>query len=99
MVIKQGALNDLRSALRGAVLVPGDPGYDTTRQIFNAMVDKRPAAIARCVSAANVVASVQFARAHGLEVSMRGGGHNVSGKAVGDGGLMIDLQLDIATGA
>ena len=90
-MIEQAALNDFRSALRGTVLVPGDSSYDITRQIFNSMIDKRPAAIARCMSAADVVASVLFARSEGLEVSMRGGGHNVSGKAVSDGGVMIDL--------
>jgi len=85
------ALADFRSALRGSVLVRGDPEYDATRQLFNAMIDHRPTLVARCSGAADVVASVGFARAHGLAVSVRGGGHNVSGKAVVDGGLMIDL--------
>ena len=90
-MITQGALDDLRSSLRGDVLQPQDPGYDGTRRIFNAMIDKRPALIVRCASAGDVVASVKLARAEGLEVSVRGGGHNVSGKAVCEGGLMIDL--------
>jgi len=85
------ALGDLRSALRGGVLLARDPGYDDARRIFNAMIDHRPAIIARCASAADVVACVDFARARGLEVSIRGGGHNVSGKAVCEDGLMIDL--------
>jgi hypothetical protein len=85
------ALADFRSALRGSVLVRGDPEYDATRQLFNAMIDHRPTLVARCSGAADVVASVGFARAHGLAVSVRGGGHNVSGKAVVDDGLMIDL--------
>jgi len=91
MTISGPAVDNLRSALRGQVLCPGDPGYDTTRRIFNAMIDRRPAVIARCAGAADVVAAVQFARAEALEVSVRGGGHNVSGKAVGEG-LMIDLS-------
>jgi FAD/FMN-containing dehydrogenase len=89
--IRDAALDDLRSALRGEVLLPRDAGFDGARQIFNAMIDHRPALIARCAGAADVVTSVDFARAHRLEVSIRGGGHNVSGKAVCEGGLMIDL--------
>jgi FAD/FMN-containing dehydrogenase len=91
MTISGPAVDNLRSALRGQVLCPSDSGYDTTRRIFNAMIDRRPAVIARCAGAADVVAAVQFARAEALEVSVRGGGHNVSGKAVGEG-LMIDLS-------
>src|SRR5207253_37291 len=72
---------------------PGSDGYDGARRIFNAMIDRRPALIARCERAADVVACVGFARAHGLDVSVKGGGHNVSGKAVCEGGLMIDLSL------
>ena len=89
--IRKPDIDDLRSSLRGAVLLPEDAGYDETRRIFNAMIDHRPALIARCAGAADVVRCVEFARAQGLEVSMRGGGHNVSGKAVCHGGLMIDL--------
>jgi FAD/FMN-containing dehydrogenase len=91
-MIAQPALAELRAALRGTVLAPDEPGYDAARQIFNAMIDRRPGLIARCVAAADVVACVEFAQTHGLVVSVRGGGHNVSGKAVVDGGLMIDLS-------
>jgi FAD/FMN-containing dehydrogenase len=90
-MIGKPALDDLRSAVRGEVLLPHDARFNDARQIFNAMIDHRPAVIARCTGAADVVTCVDFARAQGLEVSMRGGGHNVSGKAVCDGGLMIDL--------
>lgn len=93
MTIDRRAATDLRSALRGDLLLPGADGYDTARRIFNAMIDRRPAAIARCAGAADVVACLGFARAHRLEVSVRGGGHNVSGKAVGDGGLLVDLTM------
>jgi FAD/FMN-containing dehydrogenase len=90
-MITERELTDFRAALRGRVLAPADGEYDSTRRIFNAMIDRRPALIARCAGAADVVAAVAFARAHGLEVTLRGGGHNVSGKAVSDGRLMIDL--------
>ena len=90
-MITPSALEDFRASLRGSVLTPADSAYDDTRRIFNAMIDHRPALIARCAGAADVVACVQFARAQGLPVSARGGGHNPSGKSVIDGGLMIDL--------
>jgi len=90
-MVTPSVLEDFRANLRGSVLTPTDAAYDDTRRIFNAMIDHRPALIARCAAAADVVACVQFARAQGLQVSARGGGHNVSGKSVTDGGLMIDL--------
>ena len=83
----------LREALSGPVLTPGDPGYDEARRIHNALIDKRPALIARCLHTADVVDAVSAGRREGLEISVRGGGHNVAGKAVTDGGLMIDLSL------
>ncbi|HSC26465.1 MAG TPA: FAD-binding protein, partial [Vicinamibacterales bacterium] len=81
-MIKQRALDEFRSTLRGDVLLPQDADYEATRRIFNAMIDKRPALIARCAGAADVIACIGFARAQAIEVSVRGGGHNVSGKAV-----------------
>jgi FAD/FMN-containing dehydrogenase len=83
----------LRGAIRGPVLVAGDPGYDETRAIWNAMIDRRPALIARCIGTADVLACVRFAREHSLAVSMRGGGHNIAGLALAEGGLLIDLSL------
>jgi FAD/FMN-containing dehydrogenase len=77
----------------GEVVRPGDAGYDDARRIFNGLVDKRPAVIARCRSGADVANALALPRERGLEVSVRGGGHNVSGRAVTDGGLMIDLSL------
>jgi FAD/FMN-containing dehydrogenase len=71
-------------------LTPDDPGYDAARRVWNAMVDKRPALIARCADADDLATSVHFAREQGLPISIRGGGHNVAGLAVSDGGLMID---------
>jgi FAD/FMN-containing dehydrogenase len=77
----------------GELLRSGDPGYEEARRIHNGLIDKRPALIARCRGTADVIASVAAARDEGLEVSVRGGGHSVAGKAVTDGGLMIDLSL------
>jgi FAD/FMN-containing dehydrogenase len=82
---------ELRPHFSGEVLAPGDDGYDTARQIWNAMIDKRPALIARCGSAEDVVAAVKLGRRHDLEVSVRGGGHGVAGKSLSDCGLVIDL--------
>ena len=78
--------------MRGPLLLAGDTGYDEARTIWNALIDHRPAPIARCSSAADVVASVVFAREHGLLVSIKSGGHGIAGKAVCDGGLMVDLS-------
>jgi len=86
------SIRDLRGGLRGALLQPADAGYDTARKIDNAMIDRRPALIARCAGVADVLGAVRFARTHDLLVSVRAGGHNVAGNAVCDGGLMIDLS-------
>ncbi len=85
-------LSELRRSLAGAVLGPSDAEYDAARRCFNALVDRRPAVIVRCAGAADVVAAFDFARAHGLEVAVRGGGHNPAGHCVCDGGLVIDLS-------
>lgn len=87
------AIEQFGSGLRGCHLQPGDDGYDQARSIYNAMIDNSPALIARCAGAADVIHAVNFARHNDLLVSVRGGGHNVSGNAVCDGGLMIDLSL------
>ena len=82
----------LRSQLRGALCYPGEPEYDQARTIWNAMVDKRPAAVIRPAGSDDVVRAVDFARDRQLLLSIRGGGHNIAGNAVCDGGLMIDLS-------
>jgi FAD/FMN-containing dehydrogenase len=87
------SLDELKTRLRGALLPAADPGYDEARSVWNAMIDRRPALIARCLGVADVVTCVNFARERGLLVSIKGGGHNISGLAVCDGGLMIDLSL------
>ncbi|MHB8567381.1 MAG: FAD-binding oxidoreductase [Nitrososphaerales archaeon] len=86
------ALNALRSDFRGEVVLPGDSSYEQTRKVWNGMIDKRPAMIARCAGTSDIIKVVKFAREHHLIVSVRGGGHNVAGNAVCDGGLMIDLS-------
>jgi FAD/FMN-containing dehydrogenase len=83
----------LGEVFSGPVLAPGDRGYDEARRVHNGLVDRHPAVIARCLNTADVADAVNFARSEGLEISVRGGGHNVAGKAVTDGGLMIDLSL------
>jgi FAD/FMN-containing dehydrogenase len=86
------AVSDFRATLRGTLLRAGDDAYDAARVIWNGMIDRRPAFIARCHGVADVITSVNFAHAQGLLVAVRAGGHNVAGYAVCDGGLMIDLS-------
>jgi FAD/FMN-containing dehydrogenase len=80
------------ASLSGTLLTPDSPGYDEARTIWNGMIDRRPGLIVRCGDGADVAAAVRFARAHDLLVAVRGGGHNIAGNAVCDGGLMIDLS-------
>ena len=84
---------ELAAAMRGDLIMPGDPGYDQARAVYNAMIDKHPAAIARCRDTADVITCVRFAREHGTEIAVRGGGHNAAGLGVWDGALVIDLSL------
>ena len=91
-IISEAAAEDFRASLHGGSLLPGDEGYESDRRVWNAMVDKRPAMIARCSGTADVISSVNFAREHGLLISVRGGGHNFPGNSVCNDGLMIDLS-------
>ena len=86
-------VEELRAGFAGLVVAPGDAGYDEVRRVHNGLVDKHPALIVRCAGAEDVVAALRLGRDAGLEISVRGGGHNVAGKAVTDGGVMIDLSL------
>ena len=90
--ISKAAVEDFRGSLHGESLAPGDEGYDGVRRVWNAMVDKRPALIARCTGTADVIKSVNFARENELLISVRGGGHNFPGNSVCEDGLMIDLS-------
>jgi FAD/FMN-containing dehydrogenase len=85
-------LAELRAALVGTVIVPGDIGFDEARTVWNAMIDRRPAVIVRASAVDDAVRAVDFARDNGLLFSVRGGGHNVTGSAVADGGLMLDMS-------
>jgi FAD/FMN-containing dehydrogenase len=87
------SLTELRRSLAGCVLAPGDTDYDAARRSFNALVDRRPAVIVRCVEAGDVATAFEYARANELDVAVRGGGHNPAGHCVCEGGLVIDLSL------
>jgi FAD binding domain-containing protein/berberine-like enzyme len=91
-MVPESAVQKFRTSLRGQSFCPGEPGYDAARTVPNAMIDRRPAIIARCAGAADVMTCVRFAREHDLLISVRGGGHSVAGKSVCEGGLMIDLS-------
>ena len=86
-------IDEFRLSLRGDVILPGDDGYESARRIWNHSVDKHPGMIVRCIGAADVIAAVDFARDHAILVAVRGGGHNVGGRALCDDGIVIDLSL------
>jgi FAD/FMN-containing dehydrogenase len=86
------AVEGFKTQVRGAVLTPGDPGYDDAREIWNGLIDRRPALIVQCSGAADVVDAVNFARDNELVLSIKAGGHNVAGNAVNDGGIVLDLS-------
>jgi FAD/FMN-containing dehydrogenase len=90
--LKSEATDRLKDSIRGEVLTPESEQYDEARTIWNAMIDRRPAMIVRCASASDVVRTVRFAGEHKLLVAVRGGGHNIAGNAICDGGLVIDLS-------
>ncbi len=91
-MVAQLPTEQLKSTVRGSIIRPGDPGYDESRQIWNAMIDRRPAAIVRCANANDVAVTVAFARDRGLLLAIRGGGHNIAGNALCDGGIVIDMS-------
>ena len=92
-MVAQVPTQELETGIKGSIVQPGDPTYDEVRQIWNAMIDRKPAVIVRCANADDVVRAVTFAREKGLTVAVRGGGHNIAGNAVCDDGIMIDLSL------
>lgn len=91
-MLSMAATDALRRTLRGEALLPGDRGYDESRAVWNAMIERRPALIVQPRDAADVASAVGFARDHGLEIAVKGGGHNVAGHAVCDDGLMLNLS-------
>src|ERR671932_775951 len=90
--LKETAVQEFTANFRGELIRPGDDGYDDARGVFNSMIDRYPALIARCTGVADVIAAVNFARNNELVVAVRGGGHSVPGYAVCEGGIVIDLS-------
>jgi FAD/FMN-containing dehydrogenase len=90
--LNNGAIEELKRQVGGRVVLPGDPNYDEVRKIWNAMINRRPAVIVQCKGSEDVPHAIQCARQNGLEISVRGAGHNIAGNAVCDGGMMIDLS-------
>jgi FAD/FMN-containing dehydrogenase len=91
--LSQEMLDNLKTGLKGPVMGPGDAGYDEARGVWNAMIDRKPALIVRCLGTGDVIACVRFAREHGLLLCIKGGGHNIAGLAVADGALVLDMSL------
>jgi len=88
----QQAVIQFRSQLRGELIEPKDAAYEEARKVYNAMISRKPALIAKCADVADVIAAIQFGQQHGVKVSIRGGGHNAGGLGVCDDGLVIDLS-------
>ena len=91
--LKQDMLGDLKMRIRGPVFAPDDAGYDECRTVWNAMINRMPAFVVRCIGIADVIACVQFAREHELLLCIKGGGHNIAGLATADGAMMLDMSL------
>ena len=91
-IVKAGNIEEFKGGFQGEIVLPGDGAYDGARQIWNAMIDKRPAIIARCATTADVVRGVNFARDNRLLLAVRGGGHHIAGNALCNDGLVIDLS-------
>ena len=92
VTLQEDTIRKFKESFRGEVLLSDDTGYDDARSIWNAMIDRRPALIARCLGIADVVTCVKFARERGVILSIKGGGHNIAGLAVCEGGLMLDMS-------
>lgn len=88
----QNTIQQFFKTLHNPLILPGDPGYDEARSVWNGMIDKKPAMIAMCTDVNDITNCVNFARTHNILVSIKGGGHNVAGRAVCDDGLMINLS-------
>ncbi|MFZ0532234.1 MAG: FAD-dependent oxidoreductase, partial [Anaerolineales bacterium] len=91
--LKQDVIESLRTRLKGPLLLPGDAGYEESRTVWNAMFDRKPALVVRCLGVADVIACVRFVREHNLLLCIKGGGHNIAGLASADGALMLDMSL------
>ena len=91
--LSQDRFDGLKARLRGPVFTPGDAGYEESRTVWNAMIDRKPAVVVRCLGIADVIACVRFARENELLLCIKGGGHNIAGLATADGALMLDMSL------
>jgi FAD/FMN-containing dehydrogenase len=91
--LRQATLDSLKMRLKGPVFVPGDVGYDESRTVWNAMIDRKPAFVVRCLGTSDVIACMQFVREHNLLICIKGGGHNIAGLATADGAMMLDMSL------
>src|SRR3954469_23467773 len=92
MTTAAGSVEDLRAAVRGTVITPADAAYEDARRVWNAIIDRRPAAIVRCRAAADVITAVNFARDNHLPLAVRGGAHNVAGRCTCDNGIVVDFS-------
>jgi FAD binding domain len=92
ITISRGTIGNLKRKVKGQIVLPSDPSYDEVRKIWNAMIERRPALIVRCAEASDVPHAITFARENGLEISIRGGGHNIAGNALCDNGVVIDFS-------
>jgi hypothetical protein len=90
--LSQDLLEGLNSSLSGSVTIPGEPAYEDSRTVWNAMIDKKPAFVVLCLGVADVITCIKFARTHNLLLSVKGGGHNIAGLAVADGAMMLDMS-------
>ena len=91
-MVSEETIQQFGESLRGDLIQPGDQNYDEARKVYNAMIDKKPAIIAKCFDVADVITSVNFGRENNMLVSVRGGGHNAGGLGICDDGLVIDLS-------
>src|ERR1700674_4021933 len=91
--MSEQTIEQLRERARGRVVVPDDPDYEEVRKVYNGMIDRHPSVVVRCVDAGDVMATVDFARDNGLDLSIRGGSHSVPGFGTNDDGAVIDFSL------
>ena len=91
--LNKEALDGLRLRLKGPILLPGDSGYEESRTVWNAMINKKPVFVVKCVGTADVIECVNFARQNDILLCIKGGGHNIAGLAIADGAMLLDMSL------
>ena len=92
-MVADGDVQSFKAGLRGMLITPHDESFDSARKVWNGMIDKRPSFIVRCAGVADVMSAINFANANSLPIAIRGGGHNITGNAVCDAGLVVDISL------